>query len=62
VIELLGPNPKIFRVARAGGLKGVIKGANDNADSNARVDALLAEQRNAYEKDIKVRGLKPHFV
>jgi len=56
VIELLGPNPKIFRVARVSGLKGVIKGANDNADSNARSDALLAEQRNAYEKDIKVRG------
>lgn len=55
VIEVLGPNPKIFRVAKTSGLKGVIQGGNDNADSNARVDAMLAEQRNAYGKDLKVR-------
>ena len=55
VIELLGPNPKIFRVARTSGLKGVVKGANDNADSTLKVDAIVAEQRATYEKDIKVR-------
>jgi len=53
VIELMGPNPKVFRVAKTSGLKGVVKGANDNADANARVDAILAEQRTTYEKDIK---------
>lgn len=63
VIELLGPDPKIFRVARISSLKGVIKGGIDNnADSNARVDAMLAEQRNAYEKDIKVRRGTSFFV
>jgi len=53
VIELMGPNPKVFRVAKTSGLKGVVKGANDNADANARVDTILAEQRTTYEKDIK---------
>ena len=56
VIELMGPNPKVFRVAKTSGLKGVVKGANDNADANTRVDVILAEQRTTYEKDIKVRG------
>jgi hypothetical protein len=60
VIELLGPNPKIFRVAKTSGLKGVVKGSNDNADANARVDAIVAEQRATYEKDIKVRCLSRH--
>jgi hypothetical protein len=55
VIELLGPNPKRFRVARASGIKGVISLHGDNNDgSNAKIEALIVEQRKMYENDIKV--------
>eukprot|EP00574_Skeletonema_japonicum_P002779 CAMPEP_0201713990 /NCGR_PEP_ID=MMETSP0593-20130828/634_1 /ASSEMBLY_ACC=CAM_ASM_000672 /TAXON_ID=267983 /ORGANISM="Skeletonema japonicum, Strain CCMP2506" /LENGTH=983 /DNA_ID=CAMNT_0048203211 /DNA_START=52 /DNA_END=3003 /DNA_ORIENTATION=- len=53
VIELRGPNPKVFRIAKTSGLKGVKKASNDNADADARLDAIAAEQRATYEKDIK---------
>lgn len=55
VIELLGPNPKRFRVARASGIKGVINlHGNNNNGSNAKIEALIVEQRKMYENDIKV--------
>lgn len=54
VIELLGPNPKRFRVARVGGVRGVMR-MGENDESISRVDALIAEQRSAYESEIRVR-------
>ena len=56
VIQLLGPNPKRFRVAKAGGVRAVhpaLKDAED-AESNARLEALLLDQRASYESDIRV--------
>jgi len=52
VIELLGPNPQRFRVAKVSGVKGVTR-IGENEESNARVEALIAEQRSAYESDIR---------
>ena len=60
MIELKGPNPKVVRVAKTSGLKGVKRASNDNADADARVDAIVAEQRTTYEKDIKVRDRSHH--
>lgn len=54
VLEILGPNPKRFRVAKASGIKGLMK-MDENEESNARVESLVAQQRSAYETDIKVR-------
>ena len=53
MIELLGPNPKRFRVAKASGIKGIM-GIGENEESNARIEELVAMQRSAYEADIKV--------
>jgi len=52
VIELLGPNPKRFRVARTSAVRGAI-GEGGNGESKSRVEAVLAEQRSAYESDIR---------
>jgi hypothetical protein len=49
VIELRGPNPKIFRVAECSGIRGE---AGDKGDRDA---SLKAAQQAAYESDIKVR-------
>ena len=54
VIEILGPNPKRFRVARTSGIRGIIKAGVDDEGTNARVEALIAEQRSTYEGDIRV--------
>jgi hypothetical protein len=55
VIEILGPNPKRFRVARTSGIRGIIRVDGEYEDgSNARVEALIAEQRSAYASDIRV--------
>ena len=54
VIEILGPNPKRFRVARASGIRGIIREGVNDEGSNARVEAMIAEQRSAYESDIRV--------
>ncbi|KAL3806826.1 hypothetical protein ACHAXA_003298 [Cyclostephanos tholiformis] len=53
VIEILGPNPKRFRVARASGIRGIIRAGVNDVGSNARVEAMIAEQRSAYESDIR---------
>ncbi len=54
VIELKGPNPKRFRVARTSSVRGVVRTGERNEESDARVEALLAEQRQSYESDIRV--------
>ena len=53
VIEILGPNPKTFRVAKVSGLKGIMRMGEDK-DSNSRAETLIAEQRSGYESDLRV--------
>jgi len=52
VIEILGPNPKVFQVAKVNGLKGVMRTGED-ADSHERVKTLNAEHRSGYERDLR---------
>lgn len=47
VIELKGPNPKIFKICPCGGIKGVM------GDNTGDDDGLLEAQREHYESDIK---------
>ena len=64
VIEVLGPNPKIFKVCKCGGLSGLHGGES----ALSGVDDLCKAQRNAYETSIKVcerdwiSSLLPSFV
>jgi hypothetical protein len=61
VIEIIGPNPKRFRVARTSGIRGIVR-ANVDGDgeaSNARIEALIDVQRSAYEGDIRVSSFWP---
>ncbi len=53
VIHILGPNPKVFHVAKVNGLKGVIRTGED-ADSHERIKTLNAEHRSGYERDLRV--------
>lgn len=48
VIELKGPNPKVFRIAPCGGISGIM-------GSKANDEGLRDAQRQHYESDIKVR-------
>jgi len=63
VIEIIGPNPKRFRVARTSGIRGIVRanvdGDGDVEASNARIEALIDEQRSAYEGDIRVSSSWP---
>ncbi|EJK45231.1 hypothetical protein THAOC_36159, partial [Thalassiosira oceanica] len=51
VIRLLGPNPKKFQVGKAGSIQGVL--AEENEESVARAETLLALQRSSYGRDLK---------
>ena len=51
VISLLGPNPKKFQVGKAGSIQGVL--AEENEESVARAEKLLALQRSSYGQDLK---------
>ena len=52
IIEVLGPNPKIFRTPKSGGLSGVMR--KSKRDKNNEFDAsLLSKQRDGYDADIK---------
>ena len=55
IIEILGPNPKIFRTCQCGGLSGVMKKVKRNKGHVDHHGGLIAKQRNGYEDDIKVR-------
>ena len=50
VIHLRGPNPKIFRISKCGGLSGVIR-ATKNVN-NERDEKMIADQRGGYGEDI----------
>ena len=49
VVELKGPNPKVFRIAQCGVLSGVMNSKQDDRDSD-----LKAAQQKYYGDDIKV--------
>eukprot|EP00804_Cyclotella_cryptica_P014414 CCRYP_004765-RB/>CCRYP_004765-RB protein AED:0.06 eAED:0.06 QI:568/1/1/1/0.66/0.5/4/954/956 len=53
VIEILGPNPKKFRVATVAGLKGDFKTRDDDRATSTKIESLLAERRSYYENEIK---------
>jgi len=52
VIQVLGPNPKIFRVPKCGGLSGIMKNAKKKKE-NDKEKNIVGIQRNCYEGDIK---------
>ncbi|KAL7518361.1 hypothetical protein ACHAWX_003198 [Stephanocyclus meneghinianus] len=54
VIEILGPNPTRFRVAKVARLKGDFKMRDDDRESNTKIESLLAERRSYYENEIRV--------
>ena len=49
VIELVGPNPKVFRVCGCGGLNGILR-----KNSRDRHSSLQTAQQSTYSDDIKV--------
>ena len=51
-IDIIGPNPKKFLVAKPSGLKSIMRMGEDK-DTNASVERLLAEQRSHYENQIR---------
>lgn len=51
VIDVLGPNPKVFKVCKCGGLKGIMGGPNASYPGG---DQLCREQRKRYESSIRV--------
>lgn len=52
VIDLKGPNPKVFQVCRCGGIKGSMGRSDDGAEKDS---ALHAGQQQHYAADIQVR-------
>ena len=52
VLEVLGPNPKVFRVCKCGGLRGVM-GDSNKGDDDDDVLQLRDDQRKHYEADIR---------
>lgn len=52
VIELLGPNPKILKVCKCGGLAGIMGGGSNKGSEE---DSLCAQQRGNYGASLRVR-------
>jgi hypothetical protein len=50
VIEILGPNPKVLKVCKCGGLAGIMGSGGDKGE-----DSMCAEQRKNYGASLKVR-------
>jgi len=54
VMEVRGPNPKIFRVAKCGGLSGVMSPYSGKLSENEdQKDRLVSTQQGMYEADIR---------
>jgi len=51
-IQILGPNPKVFRVCKCGGLRGIM-GDSKQTDDEDSFEQLRGDQRKRYESDIK---------
>lgn len=52
VLEVIGPNPKVFRVCKCGGLRGIMSDSN-KGDADDEVLQLQDDQKKHYEADIK---------
>lgn len=57
VIQLMGPNPKVFRTCKCGGLTGIMKALKNSSRSLSRSrtdknEKLIGDQREGYEADI----------
>jgi len=50
VITLIGPNPKVFRTCKCGGLTGIMKATKKRA--GGKDEKLIGDQREGYEQDI----------
>lgn len=50
VIDILGPNPKVLKVCKCGGLKGIMGGISEGGGG----DQLCREQRKRYESGLRV--------
>ena len=53
VIEVIGPNPKLFKVCKCGGLKGIMGGQSGGDER----DQLCREHRKRYESGLRVSAL-----
>ena len=49
VIRLVGPNPKVFRTFKSGGLTGIMESTKKRSEKDEK---MLGEQRERYEEDI----------
>jgi hypothetical protein len=53
IIEILGPNPKIFRTCKCEGLSGIMKITKDQKHGTSESQSLVGNHRGGYEADIK---------
>lgn len=51
VIDILGPNPKVFKICKCDSLKGILGGESANGGGNQ----LCMEQRKRYDSSLRVR-------
>lgn len=58
VIEILGPNPKVLKVCKCGGITGIMGGANRSATKED--GKLCQDQRSKYGANLKVRYFCEH--
>jgi hypothetical protein len=54
VIEILGPNPKKFQVAKVSRLEGDLKAGEDDRETNVKLESLRVDRRGYYENEIQV--------
>lgn len=53
IIEILGPNPKVFRTCKCGGITGIMKKSSSKSRNTANQRDIVSNQRGEYETDIK---------
>jgi len=54
VLEILGPNPKVLKVCKCGGLAGIMVGGSSSSnDQKGGEDSLCAQQRGTYGDSLK---------
>jgi hypothetical protein len=54
VIEILGPNPKKFQVAKVSRLEGDLKAGEEDRETNVKLESLRVDRRSYYENEIQV--------
>eukprot|EP00547_Thalassionema_nitzschioides_P013779 CAMPEP_0194246210 /NCGR_PEP_ID=MMETSP0158-20130606/14660_1 /TAXON_ID=33649 /ORGANISM="Thalassionema nitzschioides, Strain L26-B" /LENGTH=920 /DNA_ID=CAMNT_0038982061 /DNA_START=43 /DNA_END=2805 /DNA_ORIENTATION=- len=53
VIEILGPNPKVLKVCKCGGITGIMGGGRENRSATNDDGQLCAQQRSKYGDNLK---------